>query len=220
MNVRIQIAYKTPKGLEASFVSEELRAEKAIIIAEDLEKTGRIKQLNFSDSQDSTWTIKELKKFLKGIETEPHDATIYFDGGFDLQSQKSGLGCVIYYQQNGKSYRLRKNALIDSLDSNNEAEYAALYFCLNQCEALGIRHQTINIFGDSQVVINQMKGEWPCAEAELNKWGDRIETKLEQLGLKPSYEFVSRKGNQEADQLASQALRDIEISGTIEVPGK
>lgn len=220
MNVRIQIAYKTPKGLETSFDSSLMDAEKAIKVVEDLEKTGRVKHLILIDEAESTWTVKEIKKYLKGIETEPHGVTAYFDGGFDISSNLSGLGCVIYYNQNGKRYRLRKNALTDSLLTNNEAEYAALHFVLKELEQLGVHHLPINFIGDSQVVINQMKGEWPCTEIELNKWADRIDEKIQQLGLSPHYEFVSRKGNQEADQLASQALKEIEISGTIELNEK
>lgn len=216
MNVRIQYTYKTPKGVETVFSSEEMSGEKALLIAEDLERTGRMKHLAFLDSGDRTWTLKELKKYMKGIETEPHNVTVYFDGGFDLETKTSGLGCAIYYEQNGKSFRLRKNALVNHLDTNNEAEYAALHLGLNELEQLGVHHLPVRFIGDSQVVINQLSGEWPCTEAELNRWADRIEAMQKKLGLTPSYNFVSRKNNQEADQLATQALKGVEITSTIE----
>lgn len=217
MQVKIEIAYKTVKGIEANFTSVEMQAGTAILLAEDLERTGRIKHLAFIDSNDSTWTMKELKKYMEGIQTEPHNVTVYFDGGFDQDTKKSGLGCVIFYDQNGKSYRLRKNASANHLDSNNEAEYAALYLALQELEFLGVHHLSVKLIGDSQVVINQLNGEWPCYEETLNKWADRIETKLGQLGLTPEYDYVSRKRNQEADQLASQALKEIDIMSTIEM---
>ena len=216
MNVRIQYTYKTRKGAETLFSSEIMSGEKALLISEDIEKTGRMKNLVFLDSEDRTWTLKELKKYMKGIETEPHNVTVYFDGGFDLETKMSGLGCAIYYEQNGKSLRLRKNALVSHLDTNNEAEYAALHLALNELEQLGVHHLPVHFVGDSQVVINQLTGEWPCTEIELNRWADRIEALEQKLGLTPSYDFVSRKKNQEADHLASQALRGVEITSTIE----
>ncbi|RKQ28433.1 ribonuclease H family protein [Oceanobacillus halophilus] len=217
MNVKMEIIYKTSKGTESRFTSDEMRAPKAILIAEDLEKMKRLKDVTFYDSQDTSWTLKELKKFMKGIQTEPHNVTVYFDGGFDLKRKKSGLGCAIYYDQDGKSFRLRKNALIEELETNNEAEYAALHLALQELELLGVHHLTVAFIGDSQVVINQLNGEWPCYEEELNRWADRIEEKLNQLGIRPEYEAVSRKKNREADHLASQALEEIEITSTIEI---
>ncbi|MRH44515.1 reverse transcriptase-like protein [Aquibacillus halophilus] len=217
MNIRIELTYKTPKGTETIFSSDIMRAEKAILIAEDLEKNGRAKNLMFVDGHETTWSMKDLKKYMKGIETEPHNATVYFDGGFDLGTKRSGLGCVIYYEQNGKSFRLRKNALVGELNTNNEAEYAAFYLGLQELELLGVHHLPVTFIGDSQVVINQLLGEWPCVEDELNRWADRIEVKLEQLGITPEYNTVSRKKNREADQLATQALKEIEITSTMEL---
>ncbi|WP_407271376.1 ribonuclease H family protein [Radiobacillus sp. PE A8.2] len=218
MNVRIELAYKTTKGTETSFSSEEMRAAKAILIAEDLLRTGRAKNITFIDTHDNTWTMKDLKKFMEGIQTEPHHITVYFDGGFDIATRASGLGCVIYYEQNGKFWRLRKNALVEELDTNNEVEYAALYLALQELEGLGVHHLPVTIIGDSQVVVNQLNGEWPVFEEQLNTWADRIENMLQRLGITPSYKQVSRKNNREADQLASQALKKVSIMSTIELP--
>ncbi|UCZ55321.1 ribonuclease H family protein [Bacillus shivajii] len=217
MKLRIELTYKTRKGTEAIFTSDEMNAEKALLVADDFEQTGRLKNIMFVDRYDSAWSIKELKKYLEEIETEPHNVTVYFDGGFDIQTKKSGLGCAIYYEQNGKSFRLRKNQLDGELDTNNEAEYAALYFTLQELESLGVHHLPVQFVGDSQVVINQLIGEWPVMEDTLNQWADRIEEKLKDLGISPEFTLVSRKKNQEADQLATQALKEIEIMSTLEL---
>lgn len=217
MNVRIELTYQTPKGTETTFSSDEMRAKKALLIVEDLERTGRMKNITFVDSHDNNWNLKELKKQMEEIQTEPHNVTVYFDGGFDLKTRTSGLGCVIYYEQNNKSYRLRKNAIVEELDTNNEAEYAALNLGLQELEFLGVHHLPVTVVGDSQVVINQLKEDWPCYEEELSKWADRIESHINQLGIDAEYKLVTRKGNKEADQLASQALREIEITSTIKL---
>ncbi|WP_179392640.1 ribonuclease H family protein [Sporosarcina sp. JAI121] len=220
MNILIELIYRTPKGAETVFRSDEMPAAQAVLFAEDMERTGRAKNVVFIDRFDSTWTVKEMKGYLKGIETEPHNVTVYFDGGFDRESRRSGLGCVIYYEQSGKSYRLRRNAPSAELKSNNEAEYAALHLCLQELELLNVHHLPVRFIGDSQVVINQLTGEWPALENSLSDWVDRIYGKLKDLGIQPEYELVQRKLNSEADRLATQALNGVAITATIEVTEK
>ncbi len=217
MKVRMDITYRTPKGTETALFTEEMMAGEGVVLAEDFHKTGRLKDVRFTDQKGNEWSLKELQEFLKGIQTEPHHVKVYFDGGFERETKQSGLGCVIYYEQNGKAYRLRKNALVEELESNNEAEYAALNLGLQEMEWFGIRHQNIEIIGDSKVVINQLTDEWPCYEETLTKWADRIEEKLGELDLTPEYKVVTRKNNQEADRLASQALKGVEVSSAIEI---
>lgn len=217
MEIRIEWSYKTAKGTEAFFRSEEFPAAHALLIAEDIQKTGRVKSLEFVDRFDSSWTLKELKAYLKGIETEPHNVNVYFDGGFDKETGRAGLGCVIYYEQRGKAYRLRQNVEVAELSSNNEAEYAALHMSVQELERLEVHHLPVVFRGDSNVVANQMSGEWPVYENDLSRWADRIEQSLNRLGIQAQYELIPRKANAEADRLAAQALRGIEISGTMEL---
>ena len=217
MNILIEWMYKLPKGAETIFRSEMMPAAQALLFADDLSRTGRAKNIAFIDQFDSTWTVKEMKGYLKGIETEPHNVKVYFDGGFDHESKRSGLGCVIYYEQSGKSYRLRRNASSAELTSNNEAEYAALHLCLQELELLNVHHLPVRFIGDSQVVINQLTGEWAVVEQILSRWADRIDAKLKALGIQPTYELVQRKLNSEADRLATQSLNGVSITATIEI---
>lgn len=216
MKITIEWTYHH-KGLETTFRSDEMPPVQALLIAEELKKTGKVKHMTFIDQYDSTWSVKEIKKYLKEIETEPSNVTVYFDGGYDLESQKAGLGFAIYFKQNGKSYRTRKNLMQLGLKSNNEAEYAALYGSILELEMIGVHHQTVRFIGDSQVVINQMSGEWPIYEKELTNWANKIDEKLNQLGIKSEFKLVSRKGNEEVDRLATQALNNTIIEGKIEL---
>lgn len=217
MKITIEWTYKTKNGVETVFRSEEMPPAHALTIGEDLEKTGRAKKIQFIDQYDSTWLTKELKKYIKEIDTEPHNVRVFFDGGFDIQTNNAGLGIAIYYEQNGKSYRLRRNAPASGLNSNNEAEYAALHLAIVELDLLDVHHQTVHFLGDSQVVINQMSGEWPAYEKELSSWADRIDEKLNALGITPEFELVPRKLNSEADRLATQSLQGIGITGQIEL---
>lgn len=215
MKVRLEWIYQSAKGVETVFRSDEMTAAQAVQIAEDIERTKRVKELVFIDSfDDSVWTMKEMRAYLRSIETEPHDITVYFDGGFDVEDRDSGLGCVIYYSQNGKSFRLRQNAQLDGLISNNEAEYAALHLCVQELVFLEARNIPVRFSGDSKIVVNGMSGEWPVIEAELVRWADRIEAKLDQQGIQPEYMLIPRRENSEADRLATQALKGIKITGT------
>lgn len=215
MKVKIEWKYRSAKGVETIFRSEEMPAAQGVQIAEDIERTKRVKELVFIDTFDeSAWTMKEMRAYLKSIETEPHDIRVYFDGGFNIENRNTGLGCVIYYKQNGKSYRLRQNAQIDGLVSNNEAEYAALHLCVQELEFLEVKNMPVRFSGDSKIVVNGMSGEWPVIETELVRWADHIETKLQQMGIQAEFELIPRKENFEADRLATQALKGIEITGT------
>ncbi|WP_324729138.1 ribonuclease H family protein [Lysinibacillus fusiformis] len=217
MHVFIEWTYKTPKGATTVLRSEEMPAAQALLLAEDMEKTGRVKSIHCLDRQDTSWTLKELKAYLKEIDTEPHNIIVYFDGGFDRGTGQAGLGCAIYYEQNGKPYRLRRNAFSSELKSNNEAEYAALYLGLVELELLNVHHLPVQIKGDSQVVINQLNGEWAALEKDLVGWADKIDNKLAQLTIQPDYQLIARKDNSEADRLATQALKGIDITGLSEL---
>lgn len=216
MQVLIEWTYLARNGNKTVFQSDEMSAEDALMLALDIEKTGRVKKLVFVDRHDSSWTVKEIKTYLKGIETEPHNIRIFFDGGFDWETKMAGLGCVIYFDQNGKSQRLRKNAFVEGLLSNNEAEYAALHLCLQELEILGAHHIPIQVAGDSRIVIHHLNEEWPVIEEDLYGWADKIEAKMKAHGFEPQYELISRKANHEADRLATQALAGVEISANSE----
>ncbi|MFZ3590914.1 ribonuclease H family protein [Bacillus sp. DJP31] len=206
MDVWIEWTYKTTKNLEVTLTTETIPAIKALLISNDFLKTGRTKDLVFYDEQHIMWTKKEFEKLLAEVEEEPHNILVFFDGGYDIDSKKAGAGVVIYYSRNNKDFRIRENKVLQQLDSNNEAEYAAFWQAVLRLEELGVQNMSVQFKGDSQVVLNQLSGDWPCFEDEFTKWLDRIEDKIKHLGIRPKFTPISRKENKEADQLASQAL--------------
>ena len=216
MKLTIEWHYISPQGLKTVFHCEPLPAAQVLTLAEDIQRTGRVKQLTLTDAYDSTWTVKELKKYIKEMETEPQHIRLYFDAGYIHEERLAGLGCVIYYEQNNKNYRLRKNEQTMYVTSNNEAEYAALYFALCELELLGAHHQEIAIYGDSQVVIHEMREEWAMMDSLHERWATKIDEKLKKLGLTPRYHFIERQENREADQLATQAINGSIIEAKIE----
>lgn len=213
MKVRLEWNYQIPKSKKTYLLTTDFMSVQDILyMTRDIEKTGRVKQLQYFDQMDSEWTKKELEKLLEKEAEEPQQIIAYFDGGFDKSTKTAGLGVVIYYEKDGQKFRIRKNERIEEIESNNEAEYAALWNLLLQLEEQEVHHTELTIKGDSLVVINQLTNEWPCYEEDLERWLERIEKKTKQLGYKVNYQSVSRKENREADQLASQALNEIFIS--------
>ncbi|MDR6122655.1 ribonuclease HI [Bacillus sp. SLBN-46] len=211
MNYRLEWKYKLKSNEKVQFSSELVPGETAIQIGEELEATGKVTELYFYDEKGTSWILKEMKKLLTEIEEEPHDITIYFDGGYQKESNLAGLGAVIFFKQGKKKYRIRANERLEQLENNNEAEYAAFYYALNILEDLGVQHLSCEFKGDSQGVLKQLDGDWPCYEEALNRWLDRIEEKMKTLDLTPKYTVISRKDNKEADRLATQALEGKEI---------
>ncbi|MEH6892024.1 ribonuclease H family protein [Bacillus sp. JJ864] len=217
MKYKITWLYRTKYGLETNLESDFLHLEEAIQFAADFEKTGRAKELLFHDERGVEWTLKEVKKLNKQVEEEPQDLTLYFDGGYDIETKEAGVGVSIYYKKQGKMYRIRRNAYIEGIDDNNEAEYAALLYGMNILEELGVKYESVILRGDSQVVLQQLAGEWPCYEEHLIHYLDQIEKKAKQLKIKLVCEPVSRKQNKEAHQLATQALEGTNIDSHKEI---
>ncbi|WP_229683199.1 reverse transcriptase-like protein [Virgibacillus oceani] len=211
MKVKMRWIYKGKKTEEVAFGSAWTTQESMEVLLADIEKTGRVKELVIIDEMGNEWTQKEFSKLKEQIEQEPHDIVVYFDGGFDRHTATAGLGAVIYYKKDSVQYRLRVNQQIEEMETNNEAEYAALHFALMQLEEMGIHHLPCTFKGDAQGVLKQLEGLWPCYEENLNAWLDRIEGKMGELGIQPNCEIIGRNENKEADRLATQALNGVEI---------
>ena len=213
MDVSIHWTYGV-KGRTLPLYSEPLPAKEALQWADDMEKTGRVQTILFVDRYDSYWTKKQLQKYCQEIETEPSAIRIYVDGGFQREKRIAGIGVVIYYEQHGRAFRLRMNKQLTALQSNNEAEFAALLEACKQLEQLGAKQQDIHIYSDAQVVMHEMSGEWGIDAG--NEWATKIEALLQRLHLRPMYEHIPRQQNKEAHRLATQALDGIFIHATKE----
>ncbi|WP_243290893.1 reverse transcriptase-like protein [Bacillus sp. FJAT-47783] len=214
MQVYIKWEYRTLKGATIFLQSEWLSVDHALLLIEDFEKTGRVKEIVAIDEQNEQWTVKQLKKLAKKLDEEPSQFHCYFDGSYQKETKESGVGMVIYYNQGRDKYRLRRNLLIGGLTSNNEVEYVALYHVVLLLEEIGIKGQSVTFSGDSLVVLNQLAGEWPCYDAQLEYWLDKIERLLQKQKIKPIFKPIDRKQNKEADQLAKQAIEGTAIDST------
>ena len=211
MKFKIKWEYENHKHIKTVFISEELEQDDVLAVADDLEKTGRVMSLEFIADTGRYWKKKDLKQLVRKIEAKPDETELYFDGGFDRETGRAGAGAVLYYRLGKERYRHRWNERFDHFISNNEAEYAALYFALQKLTGFPLAAKKVIIKGDSQGVLMQLAGEWPVYDERLNRWLDRIEHLIEQLKIAPSFVPVSRNENKEADHLARQAVNGIKI---------
>jgi hypothetical protein len=82
---------------------------------------------------------------------------------------------------------------------NNAAEYEALIHRLNIVISLGIKR--LMVYGDSQVVINQINKEWDCSNDSMGKYCTavrKLEDKFEGL----EFHHVERDCNAAVDALS------------------
>ncbi|MBS4203185.1 reverse transcriptase-like protein [Lederbergia citrea] len=217
MKMKLKIVYKVKKTISVKMETEWIDEQFVDFLLADFQKTGRISEIIVIDEMGRVWSRKEYEKLKIKMEHEPVNPLIYFDGGFDKQTGTAGIGIVIYYEKGNATYRYRANAKLDEMENNNEAEYAALYNALMHWEEIGAKNLPIIIRGDSQGVLKQLEGDWPCYEKVLNAWLDRIETKISELNLKAQFEVISRRENKEADKLASQALENNIIQSHLKI---
>lgn len=86
--------------------------------------------------------------------------------------------------------------------TNNVAEYEGLLAAARWLVDEGI-NESIEIRGDSQLVIKQMKGEYRVSSATSKKYVPEIKGLLAAKSV--SYFWVPREKNEEADQLSRVA---------------
>ncbi|GAB6879171.1 ribonuclease HI [Halorubrum gandharaense] len=89
--------------------------------------------------------------------------------------------------------------------TNNQAEYAALIRALEAADDYGF--DEVDVRGDSQLIVKQVRGEWNANDPELREKRVRVRELLERFD-RWSLAHVPREINERADELANEALDD------------
>jgi ribonuclease HI len=87
--------------------------------------------------------------------------------------------------------------------TNNVAEYRALLLGLERARALGARE--VELIGDSELVVRQVRGEYKVKNPDLRPLRDRVVDALGHFD-EWSIRHVRREDNAAADQLVNAAL--------------
>ena len=93
--------------------------------------------------------------------------------------------------------------------SNNYAEYCALGFALKKLLELDLpKIESLTVIGDSQLIVNQVNGEWKVKKENLaglrNKCAEYLILINEKHGIDHTLVWVPREMNTIADELSQQ----------------
>ncbi|XP_070047497.1 uncharacterized protein [Nicotiana tomentosiformis] len=122
---------------------------------------------------------------------------MYFDGAV----HRRGAGAsVVFVTSQGEV--LSYSFTLTQLCSNNIAEYQALILGLEM--AVEMKRLQLQVFGDSQLVVNQLLGSYEVKKPELCPYHDYAKILMGWLG-DVTIQHVPRKENKKADALATLA---------------
>ena len=141
---------------------------------------------------------------------------VYFDGLCEPCNPGgiAAYGYVIYQGQDALRVKIKSDAQIIGEGeemANNVAEYSGLMgaACWLSRHVVKIKTagnpERITIRGDSQIVINQMKGIWEVKSETSQRFVPLIRKLLD--GYDVTFEWVPREENKEADMLCSMAYK-------------
>ncbi len=128
------------------------------------------------------------------------EAVLYFDGGSRGNPGPAGYGFVLE-RPGGESLASDGDAI--GVATNNVAEYRGLIAGMRCASELGVRQ--LKVFGDSKLVIEQMKGTWRVRAEGLRALHQEARTAARAFDA-ITFEHVRRGGNAEADRLANVAM--------------
>ncbi len=130
----------------------------------------------------------------------PGTLRLYTDGAARGNPGPAGLGVVIEDEQ---GMRLRGLCRYIGTATNNKAEYLALIEGLNAVREW--KPDRLEVFLDSQLVVEQVNGRWKIKHADLQPLARRIQSLLAEFPS-VSVTHVPREKNRGADALANRAI--------------
>jgi len=126
--------------------------------------------------------------------------TMYFDGCSKNNPGEAGIGVVVY-NSNLEEIIVINKAI--GIKTNNEAEYMALIEGLLALIMHGIT--SVTIFGDSQLVINQVTNKYKVKSDNLIPLYNEVKELIKKFDY-IEFMHILRNKNKRADQLANTSL--------------
>jgi ribonuclease HI len=186
------------EGHEKFNTPEEMIATYRRYYGPQVDKQTPVKMVHFS----------LLLKSNSKVTTEPqpkHSLTevkLYADGGSRGNPGPSASGFVIYDETDKVVVR---NGIYLGVTTNNQAEYQALKFGLEQAKQQAA--QIVHVYMDSMLVVNQMLGIFKVKNRDLWPIHDEIKRLVAQF-KRVTFTHVPRTMNKEADTEVNKALDD------------
>lgn len=138
----------------------------------------------------------DVKKY-----TDITEVDVYGDGGSRGNPGPSAAGWVIY-DLDGNMLKSGGKFMGDS--TNNQAEYLSLKLGLQDARKLGARKA--NVYMDSMLAINQMKGIYKVKNAALKPVYEEIKRFIRDEFESVTFTHVPREKNKEADAMVNKTL--------------
>ena len=123
----------------------------------------------------------------------------YFDGASRGNPGEAGAGACIAGADGAVVWEYAEYL---GRKTNNEAEYTALLRLLEEARRRGLKK--IDIFGDSKLVVCQVKREWKINKPHLHELATQAWKLLE--GLDATLSWIPRERNKLADALSNRAI--------------
>ncbi|CAL8135225.1 unnamed protein product [Prunus armeniaca] len=139
----------------------------------------------------------ELEVVIGMTHMEKNYWTMYFDGS--STETKSGAGVVI---ESPQGQRWQFAFQLDFKCTNNQVEYEALIIGLEILK--GMKATRVLVYGDSQLVINQMTGEYQCTSENLTLYYVTALNTADKFS-RISFVYVPCAENHKANEMAQVA---------------
>lgn len=127
---------------------------------------------------------------------------VFTDGGARNNPGPAGAGVVIY--ENGEK-KVEVAEFLGEKQTNNWAEYEAVVIALGKLLEMGLRDLDIQFKLDSQLVVEQIAGNWKIKEPTLKLQAEKVRGLLKDFG-KVTFTHIPREENKEADKLVNDAI--------------
>jgi ribonuclease HI len=130
---------------------------------------------------------------------------LYFDGS--ICSNGQGVGCVIV---SPSGVIIDLSVRLEFVCTNNQVEYESLLHGLEYLRDLGARD--VNVFGDSNLIVQQIRANSQCLDGMLNSYRDRC---LDIIKLFDTFSIkhIPPEENSRANRLAQQASGYVATQG-------
>ncbi|GAU31738.1 hypothetical protein TSUD_146250 [Trifolium subterraneum] len=185
---KYDIEYRTQKAIKGSILADHLAHQPV----EDCQPI----KFDFPDEEIMYLKMKDCDELVFGEGPDPESQWgLIFDGAVNLYG--SGIGAIIVTP---KGAHIPFTARLQFECTNNIAEYEACIMGIE--ESIDLRFKNIDIYGDSALVVNQIKGEWETRHAGLIPYRDYARRLLTFFN-KVELHHIPRDENQMADALAT-----------------
>ena len=143
------------------------------------------------------------------------DLTAHIDGGARGNPGPAAIGVYI---EDADGNPLFEEGKTIGHATNNEAEYRALLYLLEIAATdpviASFAGGALKIHCDSNLIVQQVLGNWKIKEPRLRELYDEVQAKKKQVKLHLRIKHVPREQNKTADALVNQALDGAVKNGT------